>query len=133
MTCALALDGTYYRIVVCKHNPPHSAKRKFTPEDTKQGLGRTALAVQHIRHVRMSGDNNNNRMERMNGEIRDREKVMRSLKRSDTPILTGYQIYHNYIRPHMALDNKTPAEVAGIEVEGDNKWLTLIQNASRKR
>ena len=92
-----------------------------------------ALAVQHIRHVRMSGDNNNNRMERMNGEIRDREKVMRSLKRSDTPILTGYRIYHNYIRPHMALDNKTPAEVAGIEVHGENKWLTLIQNASRKR
>jgi putative transposase len=90
-----------------------------------------ALAIQHIRHVRMSGDLNNNKMERFNGEVRDREKVMRSLKRSDTPILTGYQIYHNYIRPHMALENKTPAEKAGIKVNGENKWLTLIQNAKR--
>src|SRR3990170_1550904 len=48
-----------------------------------------ALAIQHIRHVRMSGDKNNNRMERLNGEIRDREKVMRSLKKADSPILTG--------------------------------------------
>src|SRR3990172_11610599 len=84
-----------------------------------------ALAVQHIRHVRMSGDQNNNKMERMNGEIRDREKVTRNLKKSDTPILTGYQIYHNYVRPHMALDGKTPAESAGIDVQGTNKWLTL--------
>jgi len=42
-------------------------------------------------------------MERMNGEIRDREKVMRGLKRKDTPILKGIQIYHNFIRPHEAL------------------------------
>ena len=46
----------------------------------------------------------------MNGGRRDREKVMRGLKRQDTPILKGYQIYHNYLRPHEALDNKTPAE-----------------------
>lgn len=71
-------------------------------------------------------------MERMNGEFRDREKVMRGLKKTDTPILTGYQLFHNYIRPHMGLDGKTPSEVAGIKVEGDNKWITLIQNASRK-
>jgi hypothetical protein len=72
-------------------------------------------------------------MERMNGEIRDREKVMRGLKKGDTPILTGYQIYHNYIRPHEALEGKTPAEVAGIEVKGRDKWLTLIQNASKAK
>ena len=29
----------------------------------------------HIRHISFKGDNNNNRMERMNGETRDREKV----------------------------------------------------------
>jgi hypothetical protein len=32
----------------------------------------------------------------------------------------------------MALEGKTPAEVGGITVEGENKWLTLIQNASVK-
>jgi transposase-like protein len=88
-----------------------------------------ALAIQHIRHVRMSGDKNNNRMERFNGEIRDREKIMRSLKTEDSPILTGYQLFHNYIRPHMALAGQTPADKAGIEIKGKNKWLTIIQNA----
>jgi len=68
-------------------------------------------------------------MEAFNGTVRSREKVMRSLKREDTPILEGYQIYHNYVRPHMALGGKTPAEACGIKVEGQNKWLTLIQNA----
>ncbi len=72
-------------------------------------------------------------MERLNGEIRDREKVMRGLKREDSDVLRGYQIYHNYIRPHEALSGKTPAEACGITVEGDNKWLTLIQNASKKQ
>ena len=76
---------------------------------------------------------NNNKMERMNGEIRDREKVMRSLKKGDTPILTGYQIYHNFVRPHMALDGQTPADKAGIKIKGENKWLTLIQNASKAK
>jgi hypothetical protein len=57
---------------------------------------------------------------------------MRGLKKSDTPIIPGYQIYHNYVRPHEALDNKTPADACGIEVQGENKWLTLIQNASNQ-
>ena len=45
--------------------------------------------------------------------------------------MTGMQIYHNHVRPHMALEGKTPAEVAGIEIKRENKWITLIQNASR--
>ncbi len=69
----------------------------------------------------------------MNGELRQREKVMRTLERPDTAILTGMQLYHNYIRPHEALKGMTPSEAAGIKVEGENnKWLTLIQNAGRK-
>ncbi len=87
---------------------------------------------QHIREIRMSGRVHNNKMERMNGEIRDREKVIRGLKKADSPLLTGYQIFHNYIRPHQALRGKTPAEACGITVEGDNKWITLIQNARNR-
>ena len=69
-------------------------------------------------------------MERLNGEVRDREKVMRGLKKVNTPILVGYQIYHNYMRPHEGLDGKTPAEVCGININGQNKWKTIIENAS---
>lgn len=53
-------------------------------------------------------------MERLNGEMRDREKTMRGLK-VDTSILKGYEIFHNYLRPHMGLGNKTPSEAAVLK------------------
>ena len=81
-------------------------------------------------HIRLQG--HYNKMERMNGEIRDRERVMRTLEKADSPILEGYEIFHNYIRPHMALEYKTPSEMAGIQVRGKDKWMTLIQNAKSR-
>jgi transposase-like protein len=88
--------------------------------------------AKHTKEIMLKGAVHNNKMERMNGEIRDREKTMRGLKVDDTAILQGYQLYHNFIRPHEALDGKTPSEACGIQIEGKNKWLTLIQNASKK-
>lgn len=47
--------------------------------------------TQHIRKITLKGKvHNNNKMERLNGEIRDREKTMRGLKKKRTPILQGY-------------------------------------------
>jgi hypothetical protein len=86
--------------------------------------------TEHISAIKLQGDMNNNKMERMNGEVRDREKVMRGLKKKDTPILKGYQIFHNYIREHEGLESKTPAEACGIKVEGSNKRKTIIEYAS---
>lgn len=88
---------------------------------------------QHVADITLRGKVHNNKMERMNGEVRDREKTMRGLKRTDTPILKGLQIYHNFVRPHESLNGETPADRAGIRVEGRDKFLTLIQNASRAR
>jgi putative transposase len=88
--------------------------------------------TEHINAIKLKGDMNNNKMERFNGEVRDREKVIRGLKKDDTSILTGYQLFHNFIRPHEALEGKTPSEMCGLKVEGENKWTTLIQNASKK-
>ena len=82
-----------------------------------------ALALVHDRDIRFSGEIHNNKMERLNGEIRDREKVVRGVKREDSPPITGLQIYHNYVRPHMGLNGKTPAEAAGIEVKGKDTHL----------
>jgi transposase-like protein len=85
--------------------------------------------TKHVNTIKLHGDMNNNKMERLNGEIRDREKVMRGLKKVDTKILVGYQIYHNYVRPHDGLEGKTPAEACGIEIHGTNRWSTIIENA----
>jgi transposase-like protein len=84
----------------------------------------------HIKEITLKGKIHNNKMERMNGELRDREKVMRSLKTKDSPIFDGLQLYHNFFRPHMGLNGKTPAEVAGITIEGADKWATVIRNAA---
>ena len=81
---------------------------------------------QHCNAIKFKGPADNNKMERINGEIRDREKTMRGLKKKDTSILQGMQIFHNYIRPHSGLGGKTPAEACGIEIVGENKWITLI-------
>jgi transposase-like protein len=99
----------------------------------KEYVHSEGVKTTHVRHIKLSGDIHNNKMERTNGEIRDREKTMRGLKINGTPIIQGYQLFHNYIRPHEGLDGKTPSEACGITIEGQNKWKTLIQNASKKQ
>ena len=90
---------------------------------------------EHVRHIHMAGDMNNNQMESFNGNtVRHREKVVRGLKKEDSAILTGLRLYHNHVRPHQGLPgNITPGEAAGIRIEGDNKWKTIIQNAAKQR
>jgi hypothetical protein len=58
---------------------------------------------------------------------------MRGLQRKDAAILKGMQILHNYIRLHEGLDGMTPSEACGIKIKGDNRWITLIQNASQSQ
>ena len=73
-----------------------------------------------------------NMVERLHGTIRQRNKVMRGLGDETTAqiMMNGMRIYYNFIRPHTALDGKTPAQVAKIE-SGEAKWLSLIKKASQ--
>jgi hypothetical protein len=74
---------------------------------------------------------NNNRVERLNDTLRERTKVSRGWKTGKTPIAEGQRIHYNFVKPHMALDGKTPAEVSGMNIEGKNKWLTLIRKSKK--
>ena len=87
----------------------------------------------HINEVAFDSIHHNSQMEIFNGAtLRHREKVTRGLKREDSGIISGLRLYHNFVRPHLGLpDNMTPAEAAGIQIEGANKWLTLIQAAAK--
>ena len=87
-------------------------------------------SVEHIRSITLAGERNNNAMERLNGEIRDREKVFRGLKKMDTPIIEGMRTYYNHTRKHIGLGGITPGEASGILIDGRDKWLPLIQNAA---
>ncbi len=91
--------------------------------------------TQHVNDVAFDGIHHNNQMESFNGNtLRHREKVTRGLKKENSAIVSGLRLYHNYVRPHLGLpDNQTPAEAAGIIVQGDNKWMTLIQAAARAK
>ena len=63
----------------------------------------------HIRHIRLAGkrDRDNNKMERLNGEIRDHEKVFRDLKRFDTPLIDGLKAYYNFTKKRGSLKGRT--------------------------
>ena len=91
----------------------------------------TVRTTEHVRNVALqSGAECNNLIERLNGTIRERTKVLRGLEIEETPIIDGQQIYYNFIRPHMGLEGKTPAEMAGLNLQlGDNRWLGLLTQA----
>ncbi|MCK4247635.1 MAG: integrase core domain-containing protein, partial [Methanomicrobia archaeon] len=98
----------------------------------KYGISRTL----HIREIAITNEErNNNKIERFNGTVRQRNKVQRGLKEipSSRIFVEGFKNYYNFIRPHMSLNGKTPAEEAGIELglEG-NKWKELIEKSSKE-
>jgi transposase-like protein len=70
---------------------------------------------------------NNNRVERLNGTLRERVKVQRGWKTLKTPLAEGARIHYNFVKPHAALEGQTPAERAGVGVKGENKWLSLLK------
>jgi transposase-like protein len=100
-------------------------------ERVKQTLG------DKVEHVSKCGINkphaNNNRIERMNGTLRERVKVQRGWKSSKSAIVEGQRIYYNFVKPHKALKGKTPAEIAGIKVNDNNLLGLLKASIARKQ
>lgn len=75
---------------------------------------------------------NNNIVERLNGTVRERVKVMRGLDNDESAQKTvdGYRLYYNFIRPHQSLNGETPAQKAGINLGNEqNRWREIIQKA----
>jgi hypothetical protein len=60
--------------------------------------------------------------------ISETNKVQRGWKKEETPLKNGQMLYYNFIRQHMTLEGKTPAEKAGLNVtDGQNKWMELLK------
>lgn len=78
----------------------------------------------HIRNQRRT----NNRHERFNSTLRGMFGGRRG-RLSETCIMAAW-LHYNYLRPHMALGEITPAEKAGVIISGPDKTTTLIQNAA---
>jgi len=90
--------------------------------------------TEYVRLAKFEEKVNQNLIERFNGTTRERNKVMRALDTDESAetFVDGFQVYYNFIRPHMGLGNKTPAEAAGVDLElnGGNRWLELIRKGA---
>ncbi len=97
----------------------------------------------HVRDIHLKNKfNSNNVYERLNGEIVARTKTARGFNLAQDPerdrLLGGgcpalvrmCVVHHNFFRPHSGLGGKTPAEVAGISIGGEDKHITMIWNAA---
>ena len=102
-------------------------------KSSKKVFGKNTNHVRRIHLVGKRDRDNNNEMEHLNGEICDREKVFRGLKKFDTPRIDGLKTYYNFTKKHLALQGRTPAQASVIKVDGKNRWKTIIQNASLHR
>ena len=76
-------------------------------------------------------EHNNNPIERYNGKITDRIIGIRSgFKNFDDArnFMNLRRVIHNFVNPHQELQEETPAEKAGVDLElGRNKLLGLIK------
>ena len=79
-------------------------------------------------HIRNKFSNTNGQ-ERVNSTFAGRARLARGINSENSPVYRIFILHHIYIRPHGGIGGRTPAEAAGIEIRGRNKWLTLIQNA----
>ncbi len=85
--------------------------------------------VAHIETKAIRDGFTNRPVERYHNEIRENLKTRRGLGNDESAqgFVEMLQIYHNFIRPHMGLGGKTPAEAAGICGDlGEDKIASLL-------
>jgi putative transposase len=88
--------------------------------------------VRNIRSISVRNQGLNSKVERLNGTMRDREKVMRGMQLRETAqqIVDAMRIHYNFVREHQTLET-TPAEKAGIRLDlKNNKVENLIRLAA---
>lgn len=119
----VAKESQPERIFADKMNAYPQAMTYWEGESKPELVARMGVGKPHA---------NNNRIERLNGTLRERVKVQRGWKTMDTQIAEGQRIHYNFVKPHQALEGQTPAEVAGVGISVKNKWMGLLQEAIGK-
>jgi len=87
----------------------------------------------HLQSRGLSAPNlNTNLIERFHETLKQRTKVMRSFKNKKTAklLLDGFLVHYNYFRPHEALNDRTPAEVAGIKFVYKD-WQDVVRGEAK--
>lgn len=140
----------YKQILWAYHNEKHNPKNKkrlITFVSDRFENYRTAFNKLFYRTCRLvfgvpiackkyGLKHNNNPIERYNGDIKDRIKIMRDFgsHHGAESFLNLKRIIHNFINPHQGLKGSTPAEVAGIDIQlGRQKLLNLIRYRAKTK
>jgi len=78
-------------------------------------------------------ETNTNLIERFQGTIKSRTKVMRGLHTVESArlFMDGWLVHYNFFRPHMSLKDRTPASVAGIRFPFRN-WKDVTEQPYEK-
>ena len=96
-----------------------------------KSLSKEMPETNHVQLKTIRDKVNNNPIERLNGTIRDRIKTMRGLQNTKTADLmtSAFRNYYNFIKPHSAIEGKTPAEASNINIgkNCNNNWLKLLK------
>ncbi len=141
----------YDQILACYHAQKHKPKEKrklitfvsdgFANYKTAFSIlfGKVAKLTHGvpIKAKKNGLEHNNNPIERYNGKIDDRTKIMRGGFGSfagGEKFMNMNRTITNFVNPHQTLHGKTPAEVAEIDLRlGRNKLLSLIRYWSKCR
>jgi putative transposase len=89
--------------------------------------------TEHIQGKPFAVEDNTQMIERFHETLKQRTKVMRGLKNIESAhdFINGWLVHYNYLRPHTALGDKTPAEVAGIDYPYKN-WADITHHKPSK-
>jgi transposase-like protein len=97
----------------------------------REGVSTTLPTTEHVAKCGVNKPHaNNNRIERLNGTLRERVKVQRGWKSKKSQIAEGQRIHYNFVKPHQVLEGKTPAQNAGLEVRGWKGLFKLVTDGS---
>ncbi len=109
--------GQIPRFVLTDHNNSYPDGIEFAFENR----------VRHIPVKGITAEVNTNLIERFHSTLKSREKVARGLKKPQSAkrILEGWLVFYNFFRPHESLNDKTPAQKAGID-SPVKTWMDVV-------
>jgi len=97
--------------------------------DVRYGKG-----TEHIRSKPFAVENNTQMIERFHETLKQRTKVMRGLKNIESAqdFIEGWLVHYNYLRPHTALNDRTPAEASGTDYPYRN-WADITRHKPKAK
>lgn len=111
----------------------HDGLQSYSEAFMKEFFQMKGRRTYELRSISIRERGKNNRVERLHNTLKDRTKTQRALDNDTSAqiMVDAIKLNYNFARPHMALDGKTPAEAAGLDLQlNGNRWKQLIQQSA---